>query len=94
MCSVSMVTNDWMKDKYKYIYPYNEVGPTFMVETRAELEYLKNELLKLKEELKKARQKDIEENVEDCENKEAIDLIKNLAKQLNINLEDVFDGHK
>lgn len=95
MCSVSMVTTDWYK---QWANPPGLPGvvPTYTVPpvSREEFNKLKNEVEALKVELKKARQKDIEENAPDCEMKESVELVRKLAEQLGVDLEDVFDGHK
>ena len=94
MCSVSMVTDDWHKKQWPNIfpdtYPWNDASPI----SREEFNQLKAELENLKEELKKARQKDIEDEAPLCVHKVSVDLVKQLAEILGVNLEDVFDGHE
>lgn len=90
MCSVSMVTDNWSrKGGWPLMLPN-----VIEYATKAELAALRRELEELKAELKKARAKDIEENAPDCKMKESVELVRELAEKLGVDLEDVFDGHK
>lgn len=92
MCSVSMVTDDWMKRNDAPNFPnwtFVNAGPS-----REEFQRLKAEVEALKVELKKAREQDIQDNAPDCEMKESVEILRKLAQQLGVDLEDIFDGHK
>jgi len=95
MCSVSMVTDNWKDNHWPQvapqIFPWHGTGPYI---SRDEFERLKVEVEKLKEELKKARQQDIDDNAPLCAHKDSVDLVRQLAEILNVDLEDVFDGHE
>lgn len=94
MCSVSMVLDDWSRRKMPSIHPWGPSGPYIHVDP-VEFARLKAEVEELKEELKKARAKDIEEGATDCSaHKDSVQLVRELAEKLGVDLEDVLDGHK
>ena len=87
-----MVTDDWMKRQAPNIFDPWTIRPTTI--STEEFYRLKQEVEELKLKLKEARQEDIETGTPDCEMKESVEIIRRLAKVLNVNLEDIFDGHK
>ena len=92
MCIVSMVTDDWTRKQWPNILPFS--NPPAIQITPEDFYRLKQEVEQLKKELKKARQKDVENGAPLCAHKESVDLIKDLMKRLEIDPEDIFDGHE
>lgn len=93
MCVVSYIADEWNKT-IPEIHPWVPNPNTPWVEpnppTRKEFDDLKREFKKLKKDLKKAKQQDIDEGNADCEMEEKIAFIKNLAKYLGVDLEELF----
>lgn len=86
MCAVSAIADDW-RHRNPNIIPsiWTTTGPS-----REEFEALRVELNKVKEELKKAKQQDIDEGNPDCEMEEKIEIFRKLGKMVGIDFDEVF----
>jgi hypothetical protein len=72
-----------------------EISPKGLAaKQREEIAELKEEVLKLKAELEKARAQDIADGNPDCEMEDKVTIIKGLARLLDVDMGDVFGGHK
>lgn len=90
MCVVSMV-GDHFSDKFKPIQPaFNYVQGI----SQAEFDQLKKEVLEMKELLKKAIKYDKDNNEPDCQKEDKIKLLKEIAKAVGVDLEDIFKDTK
>jgi len=90
MCVVSMI-GDHYNEKWepltwspKTTWTFTTTGPT-----QQEFDDLKKEVLEMKELLKKAKIYDEENGEPDCEVEEKFDLIRKIAKLVDVDLEDV-----
>lgn len=94
MCVVSMVTDDWNQrfpKQYPIFNPTDKINDIFGVVTRKEFEALKKEIEALKALLVAAKKYDEDTGQPNCEKEENIQLIKNIAKAVGIDLEDLLD---
>lgn len=90
--SVDSIVIDYYIDKLTpQVQPYTDLPllPTQNYVTKEEFNSLKKEILDMKELLKKAKIYDTEHNEPNCEKPEKIALLKQIAKILDINLDDV-----
>ena len=100
MCVVSNV-GDFYTDKFK---PYSSgvrigdaSGEAFVINipvTRQEFDALRNEVLEMKQLLLKAKEIDEKTGQPNCENESKIALLKAVAKEFNISLDEVFGSPK
>ena len=92
MCVVSMLMDDWNK-RNPIVYPPNQTTSTFLFSevSRLEFDALKLEVEALKELLKAAKIYDEVTDQANCETESKIAAFKELAKHLDIDLEDLFE---
>lgn len=92
MCVVSMVA-DHYNDKWQrvpWIYPPTTTTTTFAKHpTQREFDDLKREVVDLKELLKKAKEYDRKNNEPDCEIEEKINKLREIAKIVGIDLDEI-----
>ena len=99
MCTVSAVSDQFLRSPLPPMVSippldWYSVLPSLPQINSLEVQQLKAEIEVLKRQLKEARRQDIEEGNPDCEMAEKVDIIKDIAKSLGVDLEDVFSGHK
>ena len=103
MCVVSMVldhyNNEW--NRRGYIYGPTTINPFDSLESEGwskiveeakrsqEIEQLKNEVAELKKWVKEAKEYDKRTNQPNCESQEKLQLLKAIAKALNIDITDL-----
>jgi hypothetical protein len=88
MCMVSFV-GDFYSEKWKNNPPtVVEFNGTQTV-SRWEFELLRREVLQLKDMLQQAKKYDEENGEPDCEMEEKVELLRKIAKLVNVSLEDV-----
>jgi len=68
--------------------------PSYPEISRTEFEELKKLVLEMKEELTKARARDIANNEPDCEMEDKVVVLKRVAKMVGVSLEEVFPNDK
>lgn len=97
MCVVSMIGDDWAK-RMSATYPNFTSGVKIYDSpsvsewaTKEEVESLRKEVESLKKLLKAAKIYDAESHQPDCHVDEKVSLIKKLAKELDVDLEGLFD---
>jgi hypothetical protein len=90
MCVVSMI-GDHYNDKWNppyqpsVTYTWTTVGPT-----QEEFDNLKKEVIEMKELLKKAKIYDEKSNEPDCEMEEKMNFLREVAKLVDVDLDEVF----
>lgn len=105
MCVVSMIMDDWQdrwreRPWYPYIPPQpTTINPHFLPPlvppiTREEFDKLKNEVEILKQQIVRAKEYDIKHNEPDCEIEEKIAKIREIAKLVGINLDEILEKKK
>lgn len=92
MCTVSMVMDDWNSR-----YPNQWTTSPYVVVTdpnsvpREEFEALKKEVEELKKLLKAAKEYDAATGQPDCEVEEKVEMLKQLARALGVDMKGVFE---
>jgi hypothetical protein len=98
MCVVSFVSDRFVERQWPEYWPSNAQPPILpdILEglNNAEIQRLKSEIVKLKQELEEARKQDIKDGNPDCHVEDKVAIIKGLAKALDVDLGNVFEGHK
>lgn len=87
MCVVSMI-GDHYSEKWTQP-PYQNLFNNFGNVTREDFENLVKEVKEMKALLKRAKEYDIKNNEPNCEIEEKIELLKKIAKLVNIDLNDI-----
>lgn len=87
MCTVSMI-GDHYRDKWMPVYPAPSINIPAV--SREEFEALKREILDLKALLKKAKKYDEDNGEPKCEMDTKIAFLKAMAKELGVDLDDIF----
>lgn len=92
MCTVSMV-GDHYRDRISRLYPnvYSWPATTMTIPpvSREEFDALKREVEQMKDLLKRAKEYDERNGEPDCEIEEKMDLLRRVAKLVDVNLDDV-----
>lgn len=88
MCVISMIM-DHYQDKYKeYPWVIHDTGTVFLnPPTRQEFDALRQDVLEMKELLKKAKIYDEKNNQPNCEDPKKVEFIRKLAKELGVELD-------
>ena len=88
MCTISMIGDGW-REQFPQRWPnYNVVDGTLV--TRAEFDALKKEILELKNLLLAAKKFDEATGQPHCETDDKVQLIKEIAKAVGVNMDEVF----
>lgn len=99
MCSYSMIANDWTKrigEKYPPFQPYVDGTSTQYIYpqvTKEEFDALKKEMEAIKKLLKAAKIYDEEVGLGGCETESKIQLLRDLAEHLGVDLSDAIPDH-
>lgn len=105
MCVASMVSTDWI-NRTQPTWPSLPSMPTYPPivggvytiptdgPTRAEFDALKKEMEELKQLLLAAKKYDEATGQPDCEMEDKVKIIKDLAKMVGVDFEQVFSNHK
>lgn len=88
MCVVSMI-GDHYNDKWTS-EPYQQIFNQFSQISRSEFEQLKREVEEMKQLLIKAKIYDEKNNEPNCEMENKIKLLKDIAKLVGVDLEEIF----
>lgn len=94
MCVVSNIGDDYRRgipEKFPWWpnQPWEVIPST--APSREEFDRLKKEVEEMKKKLKKGKQQDIKEGNADCEMSDKVKILRDIAKFVGIDLEDVFD---
>ena len=97
MCAVSAAGDEWTRT-WPNIWPPQTPKPWEQPTrvplqdyiSRKEFQELKDLVLKMKEELEKARAQDIAQGNPDCEMEEKVTILKKVAEALGVDLNEVF----
>ena len=90
MCAVSMVGNQFHQGWSQQVQGAGSLQNFLQSITRQEFENLKQEVFQLRDELKKAKAQDIANNEPDCSHEHKVDLLRQMAKAFDVNLDDIF----
>lgn len=99
MCITSMIGDGW-REQFPFRWPNTTINTSsyssvssydFSSVTRTEFETLKKEMQELKELLKAAKRFDEATGQPNCEEGEKVRLIKDIAKAVGVNMDEVFN---
>ena len=95
MCVVSNIGDDW-KDKFYPRWPTVPTNPVYPIPeiSRQEFEALKKEMEALKKLLAEAKKFDEATGQPDCQMDDKVKFIKQIAKALGVNMDDVLTKKK
>lgn len=92
MCTVSMVTGYWQENNLPKVPPgLSHAGWNLNSVTREEFEALRKEVLELKKLLEAAKAYDNATNQHNCQKEENVKIIKQIAENLGVDLNDLLD---
>lgn len=90
MCVVSMVGEYWRDRTFPSTFPDYPTWPNSIPPTGEEFDQLKRSVEELRKLLLAAKKYDKKLNEPDCHVDDKVDLIKRLAKVVNVDMKDIF----
>ena len=90
MCAVSQVGDQFQQQWQGQLGGIGGLQQYIQQVSRQEFENLKQEVFKLRDELKAAKELDIKNKEPDCSHAHKVDLLRQFAKAFDVDLSDIF----